>query len=70
MVQPCISFPQFDKKYKIIVDVPYADDYFEKIEWVNINSINDVDVKIESEKIFFAFSNSDDALIFKIRYLL
>jgi Ni,Fe-hydrogenase III component G len=71
-VQHCISSPEpkFDKKYKVVVKSKYSHDFFEKLEWAQVNSHGSVDVgrSEDNEWIYFAFEESDDALFFKIKY--
>lgn len=71
-MQPCITQtePKFDKKYKVIVRLKYTDQYFETLDWINTHSIGSVEVKISDadRDIYYAFSNPDDALVFKVRY--
>lgn len=62
----------FDKKYKTIVSVNSTWSYLEMIDWVNTNSHGSVDVWFNDTPdgviIDIAFENSDDALVFKIKY--
>lgn len=68
-VSPTVTF---DKKYKTIVKCDYSDGYTEMLYWLDENSDKSVDVKFEnaygSESIFVGFENSDDALLFRIRF--
>ena len=65
---------RFDRKYKIVVRVKSTPNYMEMLEWVNSNSHGAVDVwfnaPVLSDNIMIdiAFENSDDALVFKIKY--
>lgn len=65
--------PLFDEKYKTIINCTYDSSYMEKIEWLNLNSKGSVDVKVLTStpppKMFIAFEDESDALIFKIKYL-
>lgn len=62
----------FDKKYNTVVSVKSTLTYLEMLEWVHENSHGSVDVWFNSTPngviIDIAFSNDDDALIFKIKY--
>lgn len=64
----------FAAKYKNILKYPYDTTYVEKVEWVNANSRNSVDIKFSVNSlthiqyIYFGFENSDDALYFKIKF--
>lgn len=59
----------FDRKYKTIVRVNSRDNYLEMVDWVDLNSKGSVEVRYaSSNKIDVAFENSDDAIIFKIKY--
>jgi hypothetical protein len=66
----------FSAKYKNILKYPYDTTYIEKVEWVNANSRDSVDIKFsvgsltQIEYIHFGFENSDDALYFKIKFPL
>lgn len=72
-VQDVLEKPVFDKKYKTIINCQYDDEYMEKINWINLNSKGSVDVKILTStpppKMFIAFEDDADALIFKIKYM-
>jgi len=72
---PIIPQPKFDKKYKTIIKVNYGPEfhYTETLDWINRNSRNSVDIAVVGEgagpvSIYYAFENSDDALVFKIKY--
>ncbi|HEY6435658.1 MAG TPA: hypothetical protein VIY47_03645 [Ignavibacteriaceae bacterium] len=72
MEQPCTT-PQFEEKYKTIITVIDPDNYVDMMNWINSYSKNSVDIKIDTNEIdsfavTFAFENSDDALVFKIKY--
>jgi len=62
----------FDKKYKIIVSVKSSLAYLEMLDWVNKNSHGLVDVWFNDTPngviIDIAFTDPDDALVFKIKY--
>ena len=64
--------PLFDKKYKTIIHCAYDESYIEKVDWLNLNSKGAVDVKILTTspppKMFIAFEDESDALIFRIKY--
>lgn len=66
------EMPLFDKKFKIVLKCNYDHSYMEKVEWLNSNSKGAVDVKILATslppKMFIAFEDDSDALIFKIKY--
>lgn len=75
MEQLYLTRPTFDKKYKVIIETSNMRDYFGMMDWVNLNSKDSVDVKTTMDnghdiKFYFAFENTDDALIFKIKYSL
>jgi hypothetical protein len=80
MEQHCLTtpLPQFDKKYKVIVRTKYSTDYFEKLTWVNSNSVGSVDVvnitasgmNTQWTDVYFAFEDPSDATFFKIKYSL
>jgi hypothetical protein len=81
MEQPCPiihQFPQFDKKYKVIIKTEFSNDYFEKMTWVNDNSIGSVDIKnmttpginTYEDNIYFAFEEPSDATFFRIKFSL
>jgi hypothetical protein len=72
---PTIRHPKFDEKYKIIIKLNYSPEfhYLETLDWIDRNSKDSVDVAVVGEgagpiSIYYAFENSDDALIFKIKY--
>ena len=50
----------------------YVHGYYDILDWVNKNSTGRVDVRFENsygyEKIYIAFENPNDALIFKIKF--
>jgi hypothetical protein len=73
----------FDGKYKIILDRELLPDHVEMIHWINENSIAGVAIRIYSaykmekgwvlssvgkNRVFIAFEDLDDALVFKIKY--
>ena len=62
----------FDKKYKTVVSVRSTWSYLEMIDWVNSNSNGLVDVWFNDTPdgviIDIAFTELDDALVFKIKY--
>ena len=74
-VQPSITSTKqhvFDRKYKTVVSVKSTWSYLEMIDWVNKNSYGSVDVWFNDTPngviIDIAFENSNDALVFKIKY--
>lgn len=70
------TLPSFDSNFKVILRVKYTDNYFEKLFWLNNNSIGKVEIKIlreinsktEDSEFFFGFENPDDAILFRIKY--
>ena len=74
MEQPCILNPvhKFDKKYKVVVSVRSTWSYLEMIHWTNSHSNGSVDVWFNDTPngviIDVAFTDPDDALVFKIKY--
>lgn len=66
--------PEFDPKYKVVVRCDAGPTYLEMLEWVNKNSAGSVDVKFDIgfgygvEAVYLGFEDTDDALIFKIKY--
>jgi len=60
--------PEFDKKFTTIISCTSTPNYLNMIDWINTNSKDAVEVKIEGNIIFVGFVNSDDALFFKIKY--
>jgi len=72
---PIIPPPKFHKRYKTIVkvDVHKGIEYVSMMEWIDQNSKGSVDVKSISDGygtlvLYYGFENSDDALVFKIKY--
>ncbi len=66
-------YPLFDKKFKNIVKLKYTSSYVEMMHWADKNSVGPVDIKFSGgdhlgEFVYFAFGDSDDALIFRIKY--
>lgn len=74
---------QFDKRFKTIIERELDITYFYILEWLNENSINDVQVKafhvqkIDNkwvifpsgrQRLFIGFENKDDALYFKLKF--
>lgn len=63
---------KFDKKYKTVleVDFEYDSSYLDIVYWLDENTNGGVDIKFvtESKNMFIGFENSDDALLFKIRF--
>lgn len=68
-VSPTVAFSD---EYSVIVSMGYVTEYLNIIDWVNKNSQGKVEVKFENsygyEKIYFGFSNENDALLFRIRF--
>jgi hypothetical protein len=63
------SIGDFDKKYSIVVKCPYSEATFPGIlYWLNENCVGAVDIKMIFDTLLVGFEDSDDALIFKIRY--
>lgn len=60
--------PTFDDKFIEIIIFPIDDRYYEMMSWINNNSSESVDIKINETDCYIAFQNFDDALYFKIRY--
>lgn len=64
--------PLFDARFKIVIEHPRDDGYYQLLEWVNSNSHGSVQMAYEAdhggERIFIAFEDPDDALFFKIKY--
>jgi hypothetical protein len=64
--------PVFDKKFRIIITYMYRPGYTEMLDWVNQNSKGEVsvvyDVWPSPKKLYIGFTDSDDALFFKIKY--
>ena len=66
--------PEFDPKYKVVVRVECSPKYMEMLEWVNKNTAGNVDVKFDIgglctvRYVYLGFEDTDDALIFKIKY--
>ena len=75
----------FDKNYKIILDRPMLHDHVEMIDWINKNSIGKVSIRLYSaykmkqgwvispvgkSRVFIGFENLDDAIVFKLKYLI
>jgi len=60
----------FDKKYKVVVNVKSTPSYTEMLDWVNSNSNGLVDVRFNDNGVVtdLAFTDPDDALVFKIKY--
>jgi hypothetical protein len=64
-----LDHPIFDKKYKATVIFPTNTDV-SWMDWVNKNTQNrGVDIQLLNDKVYVAFEDENDALIFKIRYL-
>ena len=64
-----VSEPVFDRKYKTTIIFPTTADV-SWMDWVNKNTQNrGVDIQLLHDKVYVAFEDENDALIFKIRYL-
>lgn len=70
-----IPTPDFDKKFKVIIETQYTDYYLEQLDWVHIHSNGEVEVRVVEithnmmpDTIYFGFTDPDDALVFKIKY--
>lgn len=64
------DIPVFDKKYKATVTLSTSYPDVAWIDWINRNtSSRSVDIKLLGDKIYIAFEDENDALIFKIKYL-
>ena len=62
--------PTFDEKYITIIDFPSTENDIEKFMWLNENAArNSVDIKVVDGKVYMAFEDESDALIFKIKYM-
>lgn len=77
LIEPQENLPVFDKKYKSIVVYSQSEKYYEITEWLEKNTAGLVSIKLSDELAFFgasnskmyiAFENSDDALLFKIKF--
>lgn len=65
------STPVFDGIFSTVLSFPSDHRDIEKITWVNKHSsVSKVSVKFANGRVYMAFENDADALIFKIRYLL
>jgi hypothetical protein len=66
------SPPVFDGMFKHVVVIKEKPDYMNMIDWVNQNSHGAVDVRFvdigPTNLIYFAFSDINDSLIFKIKF--
>ena len=66
--------PVFDPKYKTVIRCEAGPTYLEMLEWVHKNSSGSVDVKFSIgfgygvDAVYLGFEDTDDALIFKIKY--
>ena len=62
--------PVFDKKYTTVVDFPSTADDIEKILWLHEHAARkSVDMQIVDGKVYMAFEDDSDALIFRIKFL-
>lgn len=70
LLQNTSKIPTFDGKYTTIVDFPSTIYDTERILWVNSTPLkHDVDIKFSNGKVYMAFEDESDALIFKIKFL-
>lgn len=75
----------FDDKFTIILSRKTTLDHYSILDWINLNSsgrVSSKSLKVENKggewtissigeyRSFFGFENSDDALLFKIRFIL
>lgn len=62
--------PTFDKKYKTVIDFPSTANDIEKIMWLHDNAARkSVDIQVVDGKVYMAFEDDSDALIFRIKFL-
>ena len=62
--------PTFDKKYNTVIDFPSTENDIEKIMWLHEHaSRKSVDIKVVDGKVYMAFEDDSDALIFRIKFL-
>lgn len=62
--------PTFDKKFKIVLSCNHPDNYAEMLFWVDSHTKGLVSIRShEKSKLYIGFEDSDDALIFKIKFL-
>lgn len=69
---PNLVIPKFDKKYQVVVEYHIEQEYVSILDWLNTHSSGSVDIKItegRGYKMYVAFENPDDALIFKIKFM-
>lgn len=64
--------PEFDEKYTVVVEYHLQNEYVNIIDWLNTHSTGSVDIKISEGrgyKMYVAFEDPNDALIFKIKFM-
>lgn len=61
--------PKFDGKYKVVLSFASTYRDMEKINWVNKNSRNLVDIQFLEDTAYIAFEDENDALLFEIKYM-
>ena len=60
----------FDRKYTTIVDFPSTTDDIKKVLWLHEHAFRkSVDMQIVDGKVYMAFEDDSDALIFRIKFL-
>ena len=60
--------PELDKRFKIVIDKVQDQYYYEMIDWLNLNTKGNVDIKPFGNKVRIGFEEMDDALYFRIKY--
>lgn len=73
----------FEKPYKVLIDSDIKPEHINVLDWLNQNTKGNVQVRIFNAqlvdqkwvisstgrtRVFFAFDNTDDALVFRIKY--
>ena len=65
-----VNTPVFDKKYITVIDFPSTAGDIEKIMWMHEHaSTKSVDIQTVDGKVYMAFEDYSDALIFRIKFL-
>ena len=60
----------FDRKYTTVVDFPSTADDIKKVLWLHEHAFRkSVDMQIVNGKVYMAFEDDSDALIFRIKFL-
>lgn len=63
---------QFDRKYKTVleIEIGHESSYLDIVYWLDQNTKGQVEIKHEfgSKTMALGFENSDDALMFKLRF--